>query len=185
MTQYTISQASRITGKSRTTISSHIRSGKLSSETIAGGKKLIDASELIRVYGDVCDFEVADSSNEKPHQAAAATTSETLQLKTLKEERKREQQQLEDQIEHLKDALKLSQEGHNKATLLLEHHTSGGGGWEQSLKALEHRMANQEQLVKDEQEKHKKIIRQNKMLKQALSDEKNKTFWQRLFNSQE
>lgn len=55
-TKYTISAASRLTGKSRPTISKHIRQGRLSCEDDGQGAKLIDAVELIRVYGDACNF---------------------------------------------------------------------------------------------------------------------------------
>ena len=55
-TKYTITAAHRITGKSRTTLQKHLKKGKLSCEETDDGIKLIDASELIRVYGDACDF---------------------------------------------------------------------------------------------------------------------------------
>ena len=42
-TKYSISAAHRITGKSRTTITKHLASGKLSCEEDAQGNKLIDA----------------------------------------------------------------------------------------------------------------------------------------------
>ncbi len=56
-TQYTITQAHRITGRSRTTLQRHLKKGVLSSTTDEFKNVRIDASELMRVYGaDQCDF---------------------------------------------------------------------------------------------------------------------------------
>jgi hypothetical protein len=47
----TISEASRLTGKSRSTIYLHKKQGKLSLCTTYGGRPAVDTSELLRVYG--------------------------------------------------------------------------------------------------------------------------------------
>lgn len=139
-TKYSISAINRITGKSRTTILSHLKSGKLSYEEDAQGNKIVDASELMRVYGDECDFERAEGKPKPiakvPEMLSSADQSvqqllntAQLQLDLLTKEREREREQLQQQIEHLQGALKLAQEGHSKAMLLLEH-KPGGGDWE-------------------------------------------------------
>ena len=51
MAKHSISAAARISGKSRSTLYRHIKSGRLSSELGSGGEPLIDTSELARVYG--------------------------------------------------------------------------------------------------------------------------------------
>lgn len=157
MTKYSISAAHRITGKSRTTITKHLSSGKLSCTEDDEGNKLIDASELMRVYGADCDF-----SREEEASAISSPASNTEQgvqpslssLQALLEkevsERERERGQLQRQIDNLQDALKLAQEGQNKAMLLLQDKTSGGGEWQQALKALEAKIANQEEGTKKE-----------------------------------
>ncbi|MGL4514405.1 MAG: hypothetical protein ACRCT8_15055 [Lacipirellulaceae bacterium] len=126
-TQYTITSAHRITGKSRTTIQKHLKRGVLSCTLGPDGVKLIDASELLRVYGDACDFARAEegASTSQPLADESATLRTRLDatqelLDTLREERRRERDQLTAQVEHLRDSLKLAQEGHNRATLLLE-----------------------------------------------------------------
>ena len=53
--------------------------------------------------------------------------------------------------------------------------------WEQTLKVLEQRIANQEKERKEEKELRRKILNQNKSLKNALKTEKNKTIWRKLF----
>ena len=51
MALLTIAQAARTAGVARSTIYSHLRSGKLSATRTPTGERRIDTSELTRVYG--------------------------------------------------------------------------------------------------------------------------------------
>ena len=51
MAKHSISEASKITGKARSTLHRHLKSGKLSKEIDADGQPVIDTAELVRVYG--------------------------------------------------------------------------------------------------------------------------------------
>ena len=51
MALVTIAQAARTVGVARSTIYSHLRSGKLSATRTPTGERRIDTSELARVYG--------------------------------------------------------------------------------------------------------------------------------------
>ena len=53
MALFTIAQAARTVGVARSTIYSHLRSGKLSAIRTPTGERRIDTSELARVYGPV------------------------------------------------------------------------------------------------------------------------------------
>jgi len=53
MAQVSISEAARLTGKSRKTLHTYISNGKLTKVTDAQGKPKIDTSELIRVFGEL------------------------------------------------------------------------------------------------------------------------------------
>ena len=53
MALLTIAQAARTIGVARSTIYSHLRSGKLSATRTPTGERRIDTSELTRVYGPV------------------------------------------------------------------------------------------------------------------------------------
>ena len=53
MALVTIAQAARTAGVARSTIYSHLRSGKLSATRTPAGERRIDTSELTRVYGSV------------------------------------------------------------------------------------------------------------------------------------
>ncbi len=193
-TKYSLSAAARIADKSRTTIAAHIKSGKLSVTTGDDGNRSIDASELIRVYGDECDFEQATgaskpTSNTKPHPVASGEQRAPAELHTVQQlmerehkERDREREQLQARIDHLEDSLKRSQEGHNRATLLLEDRTSGVGDLEKSLRTLEDRIANQEEASrKERQEIKNQAKRKIDHFKRALENEQKKSVWQRLF----
>jgi hypothetical protein len=148
-TKYSITAAHRITGKSRTTIQKHIKKGKLSYTEDGEGNKLLDASELIRVYGDDCDFsrEEGETAPEASADVSDGVRTElhTIRekLNTLAEERRRERDQLQAQISHLQDTLKLAQEGSNRALLLLENR-SGGGEWREAIARLEKQLEERE-----------------------------------------
>ena len=49
--RYSVRQASRMVGMSRKTLYAHIKQGKVSAQSNPEGDKVIDHSELLRVYG--------------------------------------------------------------------------------------------------------------------------------------
>lgn len=200
----TITKAAKMASVSRNTIYNDIDSGVLSFTSNARNKKLIDVSELARVYENV-EFE-----DEKPQNKASQTVerrTETLKplskqdisaqvlqerlkateksLEVLNEERERERQNYESRLETLETALTKAQDGYNSVTKLLEDHRtkeSGAGEWENAIKALESRISNQETALKTElEETKKKAQSQIARYKQELEKEKNKSLWQKLF----
>lgn len=52
MAKITLSEAARLYKKDRRTIQRHISQGRLSADAIRDGKRLIDTTELLRVYGE-------------------------------------------------------------------------------------------------------------------------------------
>ena len=68
----------------------------------------------------------------------------------------KQEEQYKDQIEILTEALKTAQEGQNSMTRLLEDKREGQGdqAWEQSFRALEARISNQEAQAKEYKEKY-------------------------------
>jgi hypothetical protein len=152
-TNYSISAASRLTGKSRTTITKHIRQGKLSCEIDERGVKLVDGSELARVYGDDFKLDVGEGPSLPVSPKAKASGGAEqgvqqqlhtvqLQLDMLIKERERERLQFEQQVQHLQDVLRQVQDAHNKALLMLEHRPHGAGEWERKFQELEEKIAN-------------------------------------------
>ena len=198
MSKVTVREAALLTGKSRETINSATKDGTLSYTLNNKNHKVIDVAELSRVYEITKALEGVEQHSGVNHSQSPSETdsqkwmSRYLEMKTkadsaiekaeLLEKHHQQQRKIyEDQVQNLQDSLKLAQEGHNKATLLLENKSDDGNQWQIALKAIEERVANQENKAKEEQERAQKILRQNQALKKALEEEKNKSFWQKLF----
>ena len=186
------SEVSRITGKSRTTIQKDLNQGKLSYMLDEKGSKVIEASELIRVYGEnICDFEAAGGpAVEKKKGEEGASSTEIISITTHERLLQKQEEQYKDQIEILTEALKTAQEGQNSMTRLLEDKREGQGdqAWEQSFRALEARISNQEAQAKEYKEKEAEQNRKYQRLRKAyqnqkeeLRAEKQKPFWRKLF----
>lgn len=109
MTKLNISEAARATGKNRTTLYRHIKSGKLSSEKDATDNPVIDVSELQRVYGDL-KMSATDANatqNVAKHQIDTPKSNTELQLLRLKlehfEEKLEAERVLRKEIEQQRD----------------------------------------------------------------------------------
>lgn len=196
-------QAAQVIGKTKKTIYNHKDRNKFSYEQDEEGRAVIDVSELLRVYGNTSEIaqrleELQSGSNEnenvitqdytdkkttkKSSQDLSDYKMQIVRLEAELEKEKAIKNRAEDEVEYFKSALEKSQETAQKVTMLLEDKSnSGGGEWEQSLKALEARIANQEKSVKEEKERAEKILRQNRVLKKALDAEKNKSIWKKIF----
>jgi len=75
-----ISKASRLTGKSRTTLLRHIEQGKLSKSTDSTTNRTgVDTSELIRVYGTLVNENKTVSTEQKTISVVHDITSNGVQ----------------------------------------------------------------------------------------------------------
>ncbi len=70
MALLTIAQAARTVGVARSTIYTHLQSGKLSATRTSTGERRIDASELTRVYGSVGQTTQSDVVSPTPLDVA-------------------------------------------------------------------------------------------------------------------
>jgi len=104
MTEISITEAMKLTGKSRPTLYRHIKSGKLS-KTSNGG---IDTSELRRVYGE---FETLNVTNENK----VVTKSIKTEKKSISQNEKDETE-----IQHLKEQLEMLKSQLSKTEYQLE-----------------------------------------------------------------
>lgn len=111
-TVFNISEVSKLTGKSRTTIHRYIRTGKLSTVHNEQGAKKVDLSELLRVFPDIRIEQTEQSKSVQSEQSV--TVNDTVSDVTL----------LKQKIEHLEQML-LSKDEHietlKKSLNLLEH----------------------------------------------------------------
>lgn len=209
--EVSITEAHRLTGVARSTIYKDIDSGTLSSTQNARGKQAVMVSELERVYGKVSPEKLRDKKNVSESVATDQNRSSTIQssqtdqvavlqeriealrskvesqgeiIGDLKEVRRDNRRFYEEQIEVLKDALDKAQDGYNSMTKLLEDKSkteNQSNKWEEGLKALESRIANQERQTLAEKAKAEKHLQKAKAFKRALEAERNKSFWKKLF----
>lgn len=109
MAQVSISEAARLTGKSRRTIQRYVATGKLSLSHSDATEKNIDTSELIRVFGEINKVEVTPSEPPKTvtmsHRVTHDNDSSKLENELLKKEIEFLKQRLEDKDAHI-DSLK-------------------------------------------------------------------------------
>ena len=127
--KYTLGQAAKATGRSKGTISGDLHSGKLSADKLDNGSYAIDASELMRVYGDAFNPNRSENTglNESEplklsieHQGLAEEVKRLReQMASLDTERDRERRQLTDQIADLRKRLDLEGEERRKLTAIL------------------------------------------------------------------
>lgn len=118
----TISEAARLTGKSRQTLHRHIVTGKLSKCNTEANGIGIDTSELLRVYGSIKDYSVTPLKNKQTlHKITDDVTinknqpTDTIQqlekelaiLKVKVDEQEKRINDKQETIDTLKSALKL------------------------------------------------------------------------------
>ena len=118
MPKINISQAAKMTGKTRTTIYKKIKSGELSAELGSDGNRLIDTAELLRVFGelvtpDTVSIDVHGIQQEPPQ----VTPLLERQISLLEAENKRLHEQIEADRREKERLLGLLE----KQTLLLTH----------------------------------------------------------------
>lgn len=114
MAKVSISEAARLTGKSRTTLHRLIKTGELSTCAGVRNSKMIDISELIRVFGDISAPVTEQYSEQASEQRVTVPDAVNEQvINSLKKE-----------VEHLR-TLVSAQESHidslKQSLQLLEH----------------------------------------------------------------
>ncbi len=167
------------------------------------GKKRVDVSELIRVFGTDVKIhkerkeEVSKTSNNASTDKKSRTEDDEdirVKLAVLESELERERklrEEIKDEVEYFKEQVALEKEEKKKITLLIEDlrpKEGRGEAWEKSIRALEQRIANQEKAAKEREEREQKLLDENRRIKQAyskqkkaLEEEKSKSFFQKLF----
>jgi len=114
MSKVSISEAARLTGKSRTTLHRLIKAGELSTCSGVRNSKMVDISELIRVFGDI-----SKPVQEQPFEQAAEQ-----HVTVLPAPHEQVVSSLKQEVEHLR-TLVTAQESHidslKQSLQLLEH----------------------------------------------------------------
>ena len=122
MAKISISEAARLTGKSRTTLHRLIKTGELSTCHGARNARMVDISELIRVFGPL---------EHRPSEQFAAQVSEHSDT-GVSAQTELVIAQLRQEVEHLK-TLVSAKDSHidslKQAMLLIEHKHTGDSSW--------------------------------------------------------
>jgi len=160
---------------SKPTLYADMKNGKLSYKKDDRGKRKINIAELDRIYDKKQKKAEPTHTSNNVNQEKLETLPNTIDAFQLENKyADKVIKQYEDEIEHLRDALKLAQEGHNKATLLLGNKSSGNDGVgviQKSLSALETRIDRQEQTTRERiSEAEKAEQEEQKRTEQALSE---------------
>lgn len=126
----TLGEASKLTGKSKPTISKAVNDGKISGQKIDGVYQ-IEVSELIRVFpakSADADQPTKSSSNQSAPNAQAEEIAE-LKLKHLEEKLRDAEQRLAKAEQEREKAVQDAREDRNKFLALLEHQQQPKGFW--------------------------------------------------------
>jgi len=122
MAKVSISEAARLTGKSRTTLHRLIKSGELSTCNGARNARMVDVSELLRVFGTLKHHSSEQDTAQVVEQPNTGFSAHSEQVIT----------QLQQEVEHLK-ALVSAKDSHidslKQAMLLIEHTHNGDSPW--------------------------------------------------------
>ena len=111
---YTLNEAAKAVGKSKTTIHRAIKSGKISASKLESGAYAIDPSELHRVFQSVtAERTVRNNTGQRETVVGMAD----VRLEMLEKERERERHQLEETIADLRED---RDKWRQQATALLE-----------------------------------------------------------------
>jgi hypothetical protein len=170
---------------SKPTLYADMKEGKLSFSVDEKKRRRINVAEMERLYDTRTESREEDflpHNAQKTHLNVNPQQDNTGALEREIEFLKRELENKQSENENWQKALDKAQETAQRVTLLLEDKSKEKDNTlEQSLKALESRVANQERDNKEEKERAQKILRQNQQLKKALEAEKSKSLWQKLF----
>ncbi len=199
MSKVTVREAALLTGKSRETINTATKDGTISYSLNEKNHKVIDISELQRVYPIVNSMEaIQQSDSVKPSQNRTvngqsgieqelAVLRERLENITqakdlLKEERNRERRQLESEIDNLRSSLELAQKQQEKTMLLLTDQRKTDERRGQIENEQDRKLEALEQKIKELRSQNKRIFRHSKEQRRELEKLRNQQpFWKKWF----
>ena len=167
------------------------------------GKKRVDVSELLRVFGTDVKIHKEEKNDVSKTSKDASTDNKKqnsndddirIKLAVLESELERERslrEEIKNEVDYFKEQIALEKEEKKKITLLIEDlrpKEGRGDTWGKSIRVLEQRIANQEKSAKEREEREQKLLDENRRIKQAyskqkkaLEEEKNKGFFKKLF----
>ena len=192
-TKHSLLAASKIVRKGREKLRKMMESGELA-YAVEDGKRVIDSSELIRVFGDDgCDFSILETSSRRKRKKTKHVESKP-ESPSQPDVFDRERRQLEARIEDLKETIT----SERQTRKLLEDQTRKADEWKAAMAEMKQDLANdmEERLAavvaQNEQERKEREAKQKLKLREAeqrikslqgtLQREQNKSWYERLFS---
>lgn len=191
----TMAKAAELVSMKRPTFYRKVKDLKVST-TIDGttGKKMVDVSELMRVFGD--DFKlnqneqqpVSKTSMDKKKTVQSMDSEQNNEIEIIKLRSELEKEKAlravsEEAVDYLKQQIELEKDEKKKLNLLLTDQrgkTGQGDAWTDTLKKLEERIANQEKATEEKSKRETEALTKQKELEEALELEKSKSFIHKL-----
>jgi len=177
-------RAAELTGKSKSTIQRAMNSGKLSFELDNNNRKIIDVSELDRVFGLKSNTET--KSNGSSVEAELQKAADMLEMERLKMRIKMLEQQVETSNNHMEDMQKQRDEWQKQAQQVLitsQHSQKQADEYKAEIKEREERSRKKrEQALADRMQKMKERS-ENQNQRQTAQQEEPKGFFKKLLGS--
>ena len=191
----TMAKAAELVSMKRPTFYRKVKELKVSTTVDdTTGKKMVDVSELMRVFGD--DFKLNQNEQPTVSKVSANKTKtvhvmdseqsneiELIKLKSELEKEKALRQSSEETVDYLKQQIELEKDEKKKLNLLLTDQrdkTGQGNAWAETLKKLEERIANQEKAAEEKSQREAEALAKQKELEEALELGKHKSFIHRI-----
>lgn len=202
--KYTVNQAAQIVGVTRQTIYRHIDSKPISVSKDDEGNQLIEASELIRVYGNDINFSaLSDTAKSQetvvtrnklqdvtpdPVTSNVEDAVKVAKLEAQLDSLKQLLDNKEDETDYIKKLLEEEKSERKAANNLLEDHRDKESQWQKQFSAMESRISNIEKNSKTWEERARKQLKEKKELqknleaqKAKLEEEYKKPIWKKFF----
>lgn len=126
MTELSLSQAAKLAGKSKSTLSRSIKNGRLSAKPGGNGQFLIDVAELERVFGPLQQPNASRNAPEERYGTALERDLLKARIMELEENRRDLRHQLEQEREERKRLVGIL-ENQAKSIALIEDHRENRG----------------------------------------------------------
>lgn len=207
--KYTVNQAAKIVGTTRQTIYRHIEKKPISVTLDDNDNQLIEASELIRVYGDDINFDAVNSNTKQPvtQPKLQDVTKKTVNV-TPDFETKIQVVKLEAEVKSLKEQITAKEEHSNYVEKLLEEekaerkgvikqledHRSKESKWDNQFNEMTNKLKEFEKAEEERKEAERqrkatlelaqqetnRLKQDQSILKKQLQAEKSKSWWDKL-----
>lgn len=175
-------RAAELTGKSKSTIQRAMNNGKLSYELDNNKRKVIDVSELERVFG--LDSKSETKSSGSSVEAELQKAADMMEMERLKMRVKMLEQQLDTNTSHLEDMQQQRDEWQKQAQQVLitsQHSQKQADEYKAEVKQREERSRKKrEQLLAERMQKMKERSENQNQRQTATEPEKQQSIWQKI-----